>query len=147
MLEPDIVGVGGDTEKHQAIAIKQGTQLLQLLQHLVRLRVRGLTQKDQYHVAPRDAAEATLCSHGQLEAWGGLAHCQRRSLHAKHATTSQLGYHGATCAALAAAYRIRLNQSSDKDADSSARTAAASARSPDISVSFFSTASRELRVS
>ena len=52
MLEPDIVGVGGDTEKHQAIAIKQGTQLLQLLQHLVRLRVRGLTQKDQYHVAP-----------------------------------------------------------------------------------------------
>lgn len=164
-LEPDIVDVGGDTEKHQAIAIKQGSHLLQLLQHLVRLRVRGRTQEGQYHVAPRDAAEteAALRSRGQVEPWDGLAHCQRRSSHANHSTTSQLGYHGATCAtlamsiavwgarrhpaALAAAHRIRLNQSSDKEADSSARTAAASASSPDISVSFFSTASRELRVS
>jgi len=43
--------------------------------------------------------------------------------------------------------RIRLNQSSDKLADNSVNTAAASASNPDISVSFFSTVRRELRVS
>ena len=42
---------------------------------------------------------------------------------------------------------IRLNHSSDRPADNSVNTAAASASSPDISVSFFSTVRRELRVS
>ncbi len=44
-------------------------------------------------------------------------------------------------------YKIRLNQASDNPAESNANAAASSARRPDISVSFFSTASRELRVS
>jgi hypothetical protein len=44
-------------------------------------------------------------------------------------------------------YKIRLNHSNDKVAESKASAAAAKARSPEISVSFFSTASRELRVS
>ena len=43
--------------------------------------------------------------------------------------------------------RIRLNQSSDRPADSSASAAAASANSAETSVSFFSTVSRELSVS
>ena len=45
-----------------------------------------------------------------------------------------------------AGYRIRLNQSSDSPADSSASTAAPSANSAVISVSFFSTTSLELSV-
>ena len=43
--------------------------------------------------------------------------------------------------------RIRLNQSSESPADSSASAAAAIAHSAEISVSFFSTVSRELSVS
>ena len=43
--------------------------------------------------------------------------------------------------------RIRLNHSSDKPADSRASTEAASASKPEISVSFFSTVRRELKVS
>ena len=42
--------------------------------------------------------------------------------------------------------RIRLNHSSDKPADSSASTDATSASKPEISVSFFSTVRRELKV-
>ena len=48
--------------------------------------------------------------------------------------------------ALCRPQRIRLNQSSDSPADSSASTAAPSANSAEISVSFFSTVSRELSV-
>ena len=46
-----------------------------------------------------------------------------------------------------AVQRIRLNHSTDRPADSSARIDAASASRPEISVSFFSTVRRELRVS
>jgi hypothetical protein len=44
-------------------------------------------------------------------------------------------------------YRIRLNHSSDRLADSKASAAAAMARRAEISVSFFSTVRRELSVS
>ena len=43
-------------------------------------------------------------------------------------------------------YKIRLNQSSDSPADSSISAAAPSAKRAEISVSFFSTVSRELSV-
>ncbi len=48
---------------------------------------------------------------------------------------------------MGATHKIRLNQSSDKLAETSASAAATSASKPDISVSFFSTVSLELSVS
>ena len=44
-------------------------------------------------------------------------------------------------------YRIRLNHSSDKTAETSPSAAATRANNAEISVSFFSTVSRELSVS
>ncbi len=83
--------------------------------------------------APQDAAQRPALGGSGLRRWASTRDCARKICRPRTSSASP-PYLGVR--------RIRLNQSSDRPADSSASAAAPIANSAEISVSFFSTVSR-----